>query len=229
MKNKKLWIAAIAIALIAAFFVFDLGKYLSLEYLKQQHQTILDFYSENRLITIAMFFLLYVAVAALSLPGAAILTLAAGAIFGLAIGLIIVSFASTIGATLAFLISRFMFRETVQTKFGSQLETINQGVEKEGAFYLFTLRLIPVVPFFVVNLLMGLTPIKAMVFAWVSQLGMLPGTAVFVNAGDQLSKIESLSDILSPSLLAAFALLGIFPIAAKKLLNLYKNRAAKHS
>ena len=224
MKNAKIWIALAALALIAAFFYFDLGQYLSLEYLKQKHQTILDFYAENRLLTIAGFFAAYVAVAALSLPGAAILTLAAGAIFGFLTGLVIVSFASTLGATLAFLISRFLFKDTVQNKFGDHLETINNGVKEEGAFYLFTLRLIPAVPFFVVNLLMGLTPIKTVVFALVSQVGMLPGTAVFVNAGNQLSKIDSIGDILSPSLIAAFALLGIFPILAKKALDVYKTR-----
>ena len=154
------------------------------------------------------------------------LTLAAGAIFGFLTGLILVSFASTIGATLAFLFSRFMFRDSVQNRFGNQLATINRGIEEEGAFYLFTLRLIPAVPFFVVNLLMGLTPIKTMVYALVSQLGMLPGTAVFVNAGSQLAKINSLGDILSPSLIGAFALLGIFPIVAKKALNVYKNKKA---
>lgn len=226
MKNPKIWIALAALALIAAFFYFDLGQYLSLEYLKQKHQTILDFYAKNRLLTIAGFFGAYVAVAALSLPGAAILTLAAGAIFGFITGLIIVSFASTLGATLAFLISRFLFRDSVQSKFGDHLETINNGVKEEGAFYLFTLRLIPAVPFFVVNLLMGLTPIKTLVFALVSQIGMLPGTAVFVNAGNQLSKINSISDILSPSLIIAFALLGIFPIVAKKVLNIVKTRKA---
>lgn len=224
MKNVKVWVAIAVLALIAAFFIFDLGQYLSLDYLKQKHQTILDFYAANRVLTIVGFFLGYVAATALSLPGAVILTLAAGAIFGLFTGLIIVSFASTIGATLAFLISRFLFRDTVQKKFGGHLETINNGVEKEGAFYLFTLRLIPAVPFFAVNLLMGLTPIKTVVYALVSQLGMLPGTAVFVNAGNQLSKINSLGDILSPSLIAAFVLLGIFPIIAKKLLDLYKKR-----
>lgn len=224
MKNPKIWIAVAALALIAAFFYFDLGQYLSLDYLKQKHQTILDFYAENRLLTIVGFFALYVAMAALSLPGAAILTLAAGAIFGFLTGLVIVSFASTLGATIAFLISRFLFRDSVQSKFGEHLETINNGVKEEGAFYLFTLRLIPAVPFFVVNLLMGLTPIKTLVFALVSQIGMLPGTAVFVNAGNQLSKIDSVGDILSPSLIIAFALLGIFPIIAKKALDIYKTR-----
>ncbi len=224
MKNVKVWIGIAVLALIAAFFIFDLGQYLSLEYLKQKHQTILDFYAANRVLTIGGFFLVYVAATALSLPGAAILTLAAGAVFGLVTGLIIVSFASTIGATLSFLISRFLFRDTVQNKFGSYLETINNGVEKEGAFYLFTLRLIPAVPFFAVNLLMGLTPIKTIVYALVSQLGMLPGTAVFVNAGNQLSKIDSIGDILSPQLIGAFVLLGVFPIIAKKLIDIYQKR-----
>ena len=224
MKNIKVLVALVAVALIAAFFIFDLGQYLSLDYLKSKHQSLLDFYAENRLLTILGFFATYVGVAALSLPGAAILTLAGGAIFGFFTGLVVVSFASTLGATLAFLFSRFMFRDAVQNKFGSHLQTINKGVEEEGAFYLFTLRLIPVVPFFIVNLLMGLTKIKTLVYALVSQLGMLPGTAVFVNAGNQLAQIDSPKDILSPQLLFAFALLGIFPIVAKKLLEFFKTR-----
>ena len=226
MKNIKILIAVAVVALIAAFFIFDLGQYLSLEFLKSKHQLLVDYASENKLIAISAFFLIYVAVTALSLPGAALLTLAGGAVFGFFTGLIIVSFASTIGATLAFVFSRFMFREAVQKKFSSQLQTINNGIEEEGAFYLFTLRLIPVVPFFVVNLLMGLSTIKTLVFAAVSQLGMLPGTAVFVNAGNQLAQIDTLKDILSPSLIIAFALLGIFPIVAKKLIAVYKNRKA---
>lgn len=226
MKNSKVWLVVLVLAFVAAFFYFDLGQYLSLDYLKQQHQSITQFYADNAALTIAGFFAFYVLLAALSLPGAVILTLAAGAIFGFWIGLVIVSFASTMGATLAFLFSRFMFRESVQSRFGSYLSSINAGVEKEGAFYLFTVRLIPAIPFFIVNLLMGLTPIKTGIYAVVSQLGMLPGTAVFVNAGNQLSKIDSLGDILSPALIAAFILLGIFPIAAKKIIGLYKNRTA---
>ena len=224
MRNIKVLLALVVVALIAAFFIFDLGQYLSIEFLKSRHQVLVDYAAENKVIALGGFFLLYVAVAALSLPGAALLTLAGGAIFGFITGLILVSFASTIGATLAFLFSRFMFRDAVQKKFSSHLQTINDGMKEEGAFYLFTLRLIPVVPFFVVNLLMGLSTIKTLVFAWVSQLGMLPGTAVFVNAGNQLAQIDTLKDILSPSLLAAFALLGIFPIVAKKLIALYKKR-----
>ncbi len=222
MNKTKIIVLLAAVALIAAFFLFDLGQYLSLDFLKEKHQTILAFYAQNRLLTLAGFFAAYVLVAALSLPGAAILTLAAGAIFGFLTGLVLVSFASTLGATIAFLVSRFLFRESVQAKFGNQLSAINRGVEEEGAFYLFTLRLIPAVPFFVINLLMGLTPIKTGIYAIVSQLGMLPGTAVFVNAGAQLSKIESLKDILSPGLIGAFVLLGIFPIVAKKIIAYYK-------
>jgi len=224
MKNPKILIVLVIVALIAAFFIFDLGQYLSLDYLKSQHTALVQYTTENKVIAMGGFFLIYVAVAALSLPGASIMTLAGGAIFGFLTGVILVSFASTIGATLAFLFSRYMFRDTVQNKFSSYLQTINNGVEEEGAFYLFTLRLIPVVPFFVVNLLMGLTGLKTLTFAWVSQIGMLPATAVFVNAGNQLAQLDSLKDILSPQLLAAFALLGIFPIVAKKLLNLYKKR-----
>ncbi len=226
MKNVKILIIVAVVSLIAAFFIFDLGQYFSLDYLKSQHQQLVTFAEENRALALSGFFLLYVAVAALSLPGASILTLAAGAIFGFLTGVILASFASTIGATLAFLFSRFMFRDGVQKKFSSYLQTINNGIEEEGMFYLFTLRLIPIVPFFVVNLLMGLTTIKTVAFALVSQVGMLPGTAVFVNAGNQLAQIDSLKDILSPSLLAAFALLGIFPIVAKKLIELYKKKKA---
>ena len=224
MKNLKVVIAIAVLALIAAFFIFDLGQYLSLEFLKTKHQLLVDYASENKLLSITGFFLIYVAVAGLSLPGAALLTLAAGAIFGFVTGLVIVSFASTIGATLAFLFSRFMFRDVVQKKFSHHMQTINNGMEEEGSFYLFTLRLIPVVPFFVVNLLMGLSNIKTVAFYWVSQLGMLPGTAVFVNAGNQLAQIDTLKDILSPTLLFAFALLGLFPLVAKKLLELHKTR-----
>jgi len=222
MDKSKVLILLVVGGLIAAFFAFDLGSFLSLDYLKQQQQIILDFYADNRLLTLAGFFAGYVLVTALSLPGAAIMTLAAGAIFGFVTGLILVSFASTLGATLAFLFSRFLFRDSVQKRFGKHLTAINDGVEKEGAFYLFTLRLIPAIPFFAINLLMGLTPIKTLVYALVSQLGMLPGTAVFVNAGVQLSKIESLGDILSPALIGAFVLLGLFPIIAKKLLGWFR-------
>lgn len=148
------------------------------------------------------------------------MTLAGGALFGLGVGTLLVSFASSIGATLAFLASRFLFRDWVQGRYGERLAAINKGMEKDGAFYLFTLRLVPVLPFFVMNLLMGLTPIKTRTFYWVSQVGMLAGTLVYVNAGTQLACIDSLSGILCPGLLGSFVLLGILPLLAKRLVAL---------
>ena len=214
----------LVVALVATFFIFDLGQYLTLEYLKSQRQSFLDFYADNTAATIAVYFGTYVAVTALSLPGATVMTLAGGAVFGLATGFVVISFASTIGATLAFLISRFVLRDYVQTKFKDKLKAINDGVEREGDFYLFTLRLIPLFPFFVINLVMGLTPMKAWRFYLVSQIGMLPGTIVFVNAGSQLGSLESLAGILSPGLILSFALLGIFPLLAKKMVSYIKAR-----
>jgi len=223
MKNKKV-LFAIVIALVAAFFIFDLGRFLSLDYLKSQQAALSNLYSNRPFMVIASFFTIYVASTALSLPGAAILTLAAGAIFGLFTGLLIVSFASSIGATLAFLVSRFLLRDTIESKFGDKLRTFNDNIERDGAFYLFTVRLVPVFPFFLVNLVMGLTKLKTGVFYLVSQLGMLAGTIVFVNAGTQLAKIDSLGGILSPKLLFSFALLGIFPLVAKKAVDIIKAR-----
>jgi uncharacterized membrane protein YdjX (TVP38/TMEM64 family) len=191
--------------------VFDLGQYFSLGYIKEQQTAFDALYQDNPTLILGGFFALYVIVTALSLPGAAIMTLAAGALFGFWIALALVSFASSAGATLAFLASRFLFHDTVQNRFGERLKKLNEGVKKEGAFYLFTLRLVPVVPFFIINLVMGLTPIKARTFYWVSQVGMLAGTAVYVNAGTQLGQIDSLGGLLSPELLGAFVLLGIFP------------------
>jgi dihydrolipoamide dehydrogenase len=223
MKSKLLIVAIIAAAIVA-FFAFDLGRFLTLDYFKAQQATLATYVQANPLQSALMFFGVYVAVAALSLPGAAILTLVAGAIFGFWQGLLIVSFASTIGATLAFLSSRFLLRDWVQSKFGERLKPINEGVAKDGPFYLFALRLVPLFPFFVVNLVMGLTPIKTWPFYWVSQIGMLAGTAVFVNAGTQLAQITSLKGILSPAILGSFVLLGIFPIIAKKVLDWLKGR-----
>ncbi|MGZ8152574.1 MAG: TVP38/TMEM64 family protein [Methylovulum sp.] len=204
-------------ALIAVFFLFDLQNYLTLDSLKNQQAAIENYRSDNPFLAVAIYGLIYIAVTGLSLPGATILTLAGGAIFGLLWGTVIVSFASTIGATLAFLVARFLFRDTVQSRFGEHLKTVNEGIANDGAFYLFTLRLVPLFPFFVINLLMGLTPLKTRTFYWVSQLGMLAGTLVYVNAGTQLAKIESLSGILSPLVVGSFVLLGIFPLIARKI------------
>lgn len=216
MSRSRLILLAVIAAAIAAFFAFDLGQYLSLDYFKSQQQAFTDYYQANPALALGVFFAVYVAVTALSLPGAALMTLLAGALFGVVTGTVLVSFASTIGATLAFLAARFLLRDSVQKKFGNRLKAINEGIERDGAFYLFTLRLVPAFPFFMVNMLMGLTPIKLPTYFIVSQVGMFAGTVVFVNAGTQLAQLDSLSGIISPQLLGSFALLGVFPLIAKK-------------
>jgi uncharacterized membrane protein YdjX (TVP38/TMEM64 family) len=221
---KKALLVLLAISALVAYFVFDLGQYLSLENFKAQQSEILAAKNAQPALYIAGFFVIYVVITGLSIPGAAIMTLIAGALFGLLLGTIIVSFASTMGATLAFLGSRYVLRDWVQSKFGARLKAIDDGLAKDGAFYLFTLRLIPVFPFFVINLLMGLTRIPTWTFFWVSQLGMLAGTIVFVNAGTQISKIESTAGLLSPTLIGSFVLLALFPWAAKGLLALVNRR-----
>ncbi|MDC9531902.1 FAD-dependent oxidoreductase [Pseudoalteromonas sp. Angola-7] len=221
---KKLFLVLIAAAAIGLFFHFNLHQLLTLEGLKGSMDQFSQYKEQSPLLVFGGFFLLYVVVTALSLPGAAILTLAAGALFGLVEGLLVASFASTVGATLAFLVSRYLLRDTIKQRFPERLDAIDAGVEKEGGFYLFTLRLVPVFPFFLINLLMGVTAIKAWTFYWVSQIGMLAGTFVFVNAGTQLAQIESLSGILSLDLILSFALLGVFPFIAKGILNVFKKR-----
>jgi pyruvate/2-oxoglutarate dehydrogenase complex dihydrolipoamide dehydrogenase (E3) component/uncharacterized membrane protein YdjX (TVP38/TMEM64 family) len=224
MQKKKLVLVVLLIALVVAFFAFDLGRFLSLEYIKSRQAEFTALAADQLLAVGGAFFAIYVAVTALSLPGAAIMTLAAGAIFGLATGTLIVSFASALGATLAMLVARYVLREGVQSKFGTRLAEIDKGIEREGAFYLFTLRLVPIFPFFLINLLMGLTKMKAWTFYWVSQVGMLAGTVVYVLAGTQLAKIDSLKGILSPGLIGAFVLLGVFPLIAKKAIDAVKAR-----
>ena len=209
---------------IVLFNFFDLGRFLSLSYLKASREAFAALYADHRVAVIAVYMLAYIAITALSLPGAVVMTLAGGAIFGLILGTVIISFASSIGATLACFFARFLLRDWVQRKFGDKLSAINEGIAREGAFYLFTLRLIPVFPFFVINLVLGLTPMALGTFYWVSQLGMLPGTLVYVNAGKELAKIESLSGILSPSLLISFAILGLFPLIVKKLMAWIRQR-----
>lgn len=226
-KFGKLAILLIAGALVFLFFKFDFGQYLTLEAMKENRENFLTQYEQNPLMTILIYMGIYIASTALSLPGAALLTLLGGALFGLFTGTLIVSFSSTIGATLAFLASRFVLRDWVQGKFGSYLKTINDGVAKDGAFYLFTLRLIPAVPFFVINLVMGLTPMRTLTYFFVSQVGMLAGTAVYVNAGTQLAQIDSLKGILSPTLIFSFVLLGLFPLAAKKIIAIVKKGKKK--
>ena len=224
MNKTQITLLVTIIILVALFFIFDLGRYFNLEYLKEQQAVMDAFYEREPLTTTVSYFLLYVIITGLSLPGAAILTLAAGAIFGLLWGTVVVSFASTIGATLAFLVSRYLFREAIQGRFADKLTAINRGMDEEGAFYLFTLRLVPIFPFFIINLVMGLTTIRVLTFFLVSQVGMLAGTIVYVNAGTQIAKIEQLKDIASPELILSFVLLGIFPLLAKKTVDYLKRR-----
>ena len=221
---KKLLLFALIVCAIVAFFAFGGAQYLSLDFLKEQREAFDAIYAERPALVIAAFFGIYVATTALSLPGAAILTLAAGYLFGLVVGTIIVSFASTIGATLAFLSARFILRDWVKSRFSERLQTIDRGVERDGALYLFSLRLVPVFPFFVVNLLMGLTGIKVWTFFWASQLGMLLGTIVYVNAGTQLADIDALSEIVTPSLILSFLALAALPWVGKAILAFMKQR-----
>jgi len=224
MTRGRLLLLFVAVALVAAFFLLDLSRFFSLDYLKSQQAALDGWYRAHPWTTAAAYFAVYVTVTGLSLPGAAILTLAGGAIFGVLRGTVIVSFASSIGATLAFLASRYLFRDAIQRRFGDRLSAVNAGVQKEGAFYLFTLRLVPAFPFFLINLLMGLTPMSTRTFYWVSQLGMLLGTLVYVNAGTELARVASVKDILSPGLLISFALLGIFPLFAKRMVDFARAR-----
>lgn len=221
---KKTGLVILLMALITAFFVFDLDRALTFEALKQSQARFAALYAESPWLVAGGFFTLYVVVTALSLPGAVIMTLAGGALFGVVIGTVLISFASTIGATLAFLVSRYLLRDTLQRRFGDKLTAFNNGILQDGAFYLFTLRLVPLFPFFLINLLMGLTPIRTATFYWVSQVGMLAGTVVYVNAGTQLGEITTPADILSPTLLLSFLLLGIFPLIARSLVRRIQRR-----
>jgi len=221
--NKSKFLVLLVIAWLATlFFVFDLQHYLSLDVLKAQHSIIETYWHNSPVLTVSIYTLTYILITALSLPGATMLTLVGGGVFGLVWGTVIISFASTIGATLAFLAARFLLRDFVQSRFSERMRLINQGIEQEGVFYLFTLRLVPIVPFFMINLTMGLTRLRLWSFFWGSQLGMLAGTLVYVNAGTQLTKINALSDIISPAILGSFVALGIFPLLSKRLIEMIK-------
>ncbi len=222
-RSRILLVVAVA-ALVGVFFAFDLASYVSFDTLRARQAAIVAYRDENMFEAALLYFVVYIAVTALSLPGAAVMTLAGGAFFGLWWGTVLVSFASTIGATLAFLLARFLFRDAVQSRFGANLRAVNAGVARDGAFYLFTLRLVPLFPFFVINLLMALTPIRALTFYLVSQLGMFPATVVYVTAGTQLARLDSLAGIFSPGLIASFTLLGLFPLIAKKTIDVIKAR-----
>jgi uncharacterized membrane protein YdjX (TVP38/TMEM64 family)/Fe-S oxidoreductase len=228
-KYSRIFLLCGILALVALFFATGLHRELSLESIKAHQARLQELYDQQPAGVMAVFAAFYIPVVALNLPGAAVLGLAAGALFGALAGTILISFASSIGATLACALSRYLLRDWVQRRFGDKLKRVNAGIQEEGAFYLFSLRLIPVIPFFIINMVMGLTPIRLTTFYWVSQLGMLPGTAVFVNAGSQLGRIESLSGILSPGLILSFALIGVLPLAVRRALRFYKDRFRKDS
>ncbi len=226
MKSNKWPLIATLLALVIAFFVFDIDSYFTLDYFNQQKYRLFDYYQQHPLQAALVYFCVYVLVTGLSLPGAALMTLAGGAIFGFWSGLLLVSFASTIGASIAFLVARVLLRDWVQNRFGDKLGAINRGVEQDGAFYLFSIRLVPAFPFFLVNLLMALTPIKLLTFFVVSQLGMLAGTMVYVNAGKQLAEVDSIGQVLSPGLLFSFLLLAVFPFVVRKVMDVIGARRA---
>ena len=223
-KILKIGLLFLLIAAIGSFLAFDIKQYTTLDYIKSQQEILQTYYEQNVALVFIAMGITYITVTAFSLPAATILTLLSGALFGLIPGLILVSFASSIGATCAFLMARFLLKDSVQKKYGKHLGKINDGFKKEGAFYLFALRLVPAVPFFMINILMSMLPIKTRIFYIVSQIGMLPGTAVYVYAGTELGKISSLADIASPTLLLAFAMLGLLPIASKKALNFLRRK-----
>ena len=224
MKRSQVLLLLAFAALVVAFFALRLDRYLNLATLKESQDALASAYAANPWTARTLYFVTYAAAASLSLPGAAILTLAGGGVLGFGWGLLLVSFASSIGATVSFLVARYVLRDVVHARFGARLADIDRGMERDGALYLFSLRLIPVVPFFAINLAMGLTTLRTWTFYWVSQLGMLAGTAVYVNAGTQLASISSLRDVASPGLLGAFVLLGLFPLVAKAIMNFIAKR-----
>ena len=228
MNRRKLALAVAIAALVVAFFALDLGQYLDLGYLQSQRDRLHDVFVARPVFVGAAFFAIFVAVTGLCLPGAAVLTLIAGAMFGVGWGIVIVSFASTLGATIAFLLARHLARNAVRRRFANTLERVDAGVRTDGAFYLLTLRLVAVFPFFIINPVLGLTAMPVLVFATVTQAGMVPALLVFVNAGSQLGEIESVAGVLSPSLLLSFLLLGLFPLVAKKIVNALRARRRPH-
>ncbi|MEJ2042708.1 MAG: TVP38/TMEM64 family protein [Reinekea sp.] len=225
---KRLVLLGIILLAIGAFFLFDLNQYLTLEQLKARQEDLGVYRDSHPVLASVIYMLIYIGIAALSLPGATLMTLTGGAIFGLVWGTAVADISATLGASIAFLNSRFLFGKWVQNKFGQQIETINQGIDKDGAFYLLSLRLVPAVPFFVINVVMGLTRLRLWTFTWVSAIGMIGGAAVYANAGTQLAQINTISDIASVQLFISFALLGLFPISVRKLLEWVKNRRAKN-
>lgn len=225
---KKIALVLVIISIVLVFFIFDIKQYLTLDNLKQNHEFLTEYVAENRVQSMIIYLFSYIIFTAINLPGAVFFTLAGGALFGLAMGTLLVSIAASIGSTFAFLITRYLIRDRLEKMVGNKMEEINRGIEREGAYYLFTIRLIPLFPFFLINIAMAMTSIKAWTFLWVSYFGMLAGTAVYVNAGTQLASLESVSDILSLRIILSFTLLGIFPLLAKRLLDYFSRLKIAH-
>ena len=223
-KTLKISLLLFLISLIILFFIYEMNEYSSLQNIKRQYQNLLYYYDKNNLLIHIVFIFIYIITTSLSLPFALALTLIGGALFGFWYGLILVSFGSTIGATIAFLIARFIGYEYVRINYQNQLSKFYNGFKKEGTFYLFALRMVPLFPFFMINIITALMPIKTWTFYWVSQVGMLPGTILYVFAGTQLSEIKSLSDIMSPTIIVTFILIGFFPILVKEIFKYLKNK-----
>lgn len=222
MQKSKILLLIVVLLIAVNIYLFGLEQYLTIAFFKTQQAKVYLYYQINPWQTILLYSLIYIGVTALSLPGAMLMTICGGAIFGLIVGTLVVSFSSSIGATLAFLVSRFLLRNIVQNSFGTHLQTINAGMQKDGVFYLFALRLTPILPFFIINLLMGITSIRVLTFYSVSQAGMLAATIVYVNAGTQLAQIKSADDILTLELILSFAILGVLPLITKKIVVLIK-------
>ncbi|MCH2547979.1 MAG: TVP38/TMEM64 family protein [Alphaproteobacteria bacterium] len=225
---KIILVVLIAVS-VAAFFLLGGQEYISLATLQEHHAVFIQYYDANPVKVVMIFIAGYVFFTALSLPGAAVMTLLGGALFGLGLGTAIVSIASTAGATLAFLASRFVFGSAIQQRYGQRLEKINEGIAREGGYYLFALRLVPVFPFFLVNLAMGVTSIAVWKYVAVSWLGMIPGTIAYVFAGTELAQVASLSDVLSPTLILAFVVLGLLPLVMKKAMNYWRKKQGKQA
>ena len=225
--NRNRWrllLAALILGLIAAFYGLGLQQYLSLEFLREQEAWLMQMYAMQPVLWALAYFAVYVAITGLSLPLASAITLIAGPVFGLVWGSVIVTFAAAFGATISFLVARYLLRDWVQARFAHQLAAVNRGIDRDGVFYLFLLRLIPAFPFFVINLVMGLTPMRTRTYFWVSLVGMIPGNILYVNAGVQLGRIHSLHGLLSPVLIGSFVALGVFPLAVKKLVDFWRKR-----
>ena len=223
-KLYKISLFLILISVVIIFYIFDMDQLLTLENIRVQQELLLNYYDQNKLLVHVTYLFIYIITTTFSLPVALALTLIGGALFGFFYGLVLVSFGSSIGATFAFLIARFIGHDLVKQKYNAQLSKFYIGFEKEGAFYLFALRMVPLFPFFIINIITALMPIKTWTFYWVSQLGMLPATTLYVFAGTQLSEMKSLSDIMSPRLILTFILIGLFPILIKKLIKLLKRK-----